>query len=243
LESDEYCLWIVAELMTVEQARDRAPRLAARLLHRYLADSRLEIVSGLSLLTRDGKRPDAYGKGSIGQLSPACGVRTSEVEPRRNFGPCGGVLDQNRTLLFRHFERHYLYLRPATPLAEEGLLVPFYVNGKAVGTLWAIAHNDSRKFDAEDLRLLQSLGRFASAGIDVTTIRQRGQFELRTWTDTHLRDGEFNQDKTLALFEAVVKNSKEQGFALIRFATHMEWASENRPGVGVSSSLCAKPEE
>jgi hypothetical protein len=32
LESDEYCLWIVAELLTVEQARDRAPRLATRLL-------------------------------------------------------------------------------------------------------------------------------------------------------------------------------------------------------------------
>jgi hypothetical protein len=32
LESDEYCLWIVAEPLTVEQARDRAPRLAARLL-------------------------------------------------------------------------------------------------------------------------------------------------------------------------------------------------------------------
>jgi hypothetical protein len=72
----------------------------------------------------------------------------------------------------------------------------------------------------------------------VTTIRQRGQFELRTRTDTHLRNGEFNQDKTLAFFEAVVKNSKEQGFAL----THMEWASENRQ-VDVSSSLCAKPEE
>ena len=146
------------------------------------------------------------------------------------FRPCGDVLDQNRTLLFRHFERHYLYSRPATPLAEEGLLVPFYVNGKAAGTLWTIAHNDSRKFNAEDLRPLQSLGRFASAGIAVTTIRQRGQFELRTRTDTHLRDGEFNQDKTLALFEAVVKNSKEQGFALIRFVTHMEWASENRRG-------------
>jgi PAS domain S-box-containing protein len=54
-------------------------------------------------------------------------------------------------------------LRPAIPLAEEGLLVPFYVNGKAVGTIWAIAHNDRRQFDAEDLRLLESLGRFASA--------------------------------------------------------------------------------
>ena len=72
---------------------------------------------------------------------------------------------------------------------------PFYDNGKAAGTLWTIAHNDSRKFNAEDLRPLQSLGRFASAGIAVTTIRHRGQFELRTRTDTHLRDGEFNKTK------------------------------------------------
>ena len=66
-------------------------------------------------------------------------------------------------MLFTHWERRYPYLRPATPLAEEGLLVPFYVKSKAVGTIWAIAHNDRRKFDAEDLRLLESLGRFASA--------------------------------------------------------------------------------
>jgi PAS domain S-box-containing protein len=51
----------------------------------------------------------------------------------------------------------------AIPLAEEGLLVPFYVRGKAVGTIWAIAHSNYRKFDAEDLRLLESMGRFASA--------------------------------------------------------------------------------
>src|SRR6185369_4161506 len=41
-------------------------------------------------------------------------------------------------------------------------LVPFYVNGKAVGKIWAIAHDKGRKFDAEDLRLLESMGRFAS---------------------------------------------------------------------------------
>jgi len=32
-----------------------------------------------------------------------------------------------------------------------------------VGTIWAISHSPLRKFDAEDLRLLESLGRFASA--------------------------------------------------------------------------------
>jgi hypothetical protein len=39
-------------------------------------------------------------------------------------------------MLFTHWERRYPYLSSAMPLAEEGLLVPFYVNGKAVGTIW-----------------------------------------------------------------------------------------------------------
>ena len=30
------------------------------------------------------------------------------------------------------------------------------------------------------------LRRLAAAGLDITAIHQRGQFELRTWTDTHL---------------------------------------------------------
>ena len=80
----------------------------------------------------------------------------------RDFGPCGDVLDRNCTLLFRHFERRYPYLLPVIPAAEECLLVPFYVGGKTVGTIWAIMHDDRRKFDAEDERLMTTLGRFAS---------------------------------------------------------------------------------
>ena len=81
----------------------------------------------------------------------------------RDFGPCGDVLDQNRTLLFTHFERRYPYLMPVNPAAEECLLVPFYVDGKAVGTIWGIMHSDRRKFDAEDDRIMASLGKFASS--------------------------------------------------------------------------------
>jgi PAS domain S-box-containing protein len=54
-------------------------------------------------------------------------------------------------------------LSGAVPFAEEGLLVPFYVDGKAVGTIWGIMHDDRRKFDAEDDRILASLGKFASS--------------------------------------------------------------------------------
>src|SRR5260370_38272947 len=81
----------------------------------------------------------------------------------RNFGPCGDVLDQKRTLLFRHFERRSPYLLSVIPAAEECLLVPFYVAGKAVGTIWAIMHSDRRKFDSEDDRVMGSLGKFASS--------------------------------------------------------------------------------
>jgi PAS domain S-box-containing protein len=40
-------------------------------------------------------------------------------------------------------------------------MVPFHVGGKAVGTIWAVAHDD-HEFDAEDKRQLLSLARFAA---------------------------------------------------------------------------------
>ncbi|HEX5431368.1 MAG TPA: ATP-binding protein [Bryobacteraceae bacterium] len=95
----------------------------------------------------------------------------------RGFGPCGDVLDCQRPLLFTHWERRYPYLIEATPLAEEGLLVPFFVRGKAVGTIWAIAHSPARKFDSEDLRLLESLGGFAAAAYQA--VQTLGVFDQR----------------------------------------------------------------
>jgi len=132
--------------------------LAERILDITQCDS-----AGLSLLTRDGKTPDVCGKrfywpAIAGTWNPHVGGGTP-----RDFGPCGDVLDQNRTLLFRHFERRYPYLLPVIPAAEECLLVPFYVAGEAVGTIWAIMHSDRRKFDAEDDRVMASLGKFASS--------------------------------------------------------------------------------
>ena len=134
-----------------------------------LAETILDVTecdsAGLSLLTGDGKRPDAVGKrfywpAIAGMWNPHVGGGTP-----RNFGPCGDVLDQNLTLLFRRFERRYPYLLPVMPAAEECLLVPFYVAGKAVGTIWAIMHSDRRRFDAEDDRVMSSLGKFRRLGV------------------------------------------------------------------------------
>jgi len=162
-----------------------------RTILQTLADKVLEILdadsAGLSLLTKDEKR--FYWAAIAGVWRPHLGGGTP-----RDFGSCGDVLDRNVPMLFTHWERRYPYLRSAMPLAEEGLLVPFYVNGKAVGTIWTIAHRNDRKFDAEDLRLLESMGRFASAAYQTVqsieavrseiAAREKAETELRKLTDS-----------------------------------------------------------
>src|SRR5215475_3739636 len=130
-----------------------------RTILQTLAETILEVTesdsAGLSLLTKDEKR--FYWPAIAGMWSPHIGGGTP-----RDFGPCGDVLDRNCTLLFKHFEQRYTYFLPITPLIEECLLVPFYVGRKTVGTIWAIMHSDRRQFDAEDERLMNVLGQFAS---------------------------------------------------------------------------------
>jgi PAS domain S-box-containing protein len=158
-------------LAALVQAMADSPRTILQ----TLADTILKVVhadsAGMSLLTKDEKR--FHWAAIAGTWRPHLGRGTP-----REFGPCGDVLNCNAPLLFTHWERRYPYLLAATPPAEEGLLIPFHVGGKAVGTIWAIAHDDRRKFDAEDLRQLENLGRFASAAYQAVAsldaLEQRG---------------------------------------------------------------------
>jgi PAS domain S-box-containing protein len=127
-----------------------------------LAETILNICNcgsaGISLLTTHDGGKRFYWPAIAGEWQAHIGGGTP-----RDFGPCGTVLDRNCPLLFTHVERVYTYFEPITPSVEEALLVPFYVANKPVGTIWAVAHDHSHKFDAEDKRQLLSLGRFASA--------------------------------------------------------------------------------
>jgi signal transduction histidine kinase/GAF domain-containing protein len=153
-----------------------------------LAETILEITesdsAGLSLLTRDDDGKRFYWPAIAGMWNPHVGGGTP-----RNFGPCGDVLDRNCTLLFTHFERRYPYLIPVMPPADECLLVPFYVGGRAVGTIWAIMHSDRHKFDAEDERVMGSLGRFASSAYQAVVSIDDLKFQVaeREKAETELR--------------------------------------------------------
>src|SRR6202163_2832909 len=126
-----------------------------------LANTILEILdcgsAGIGLLTRDGGKR-FYWPAIAGDWKAHIGGGTP-----RDFGPCGDVLDCNRPLLFKHVERRDTYFEPVKPAVEEALLVPFYLAGKAVCTVWAVTHDQRHRFDAEDERQLETLARFASA--------------------------------------------------------------------------------
>jgi PAS domain S-box-containing protein len=79
---------------------------------------------------------------------------------------------------------------PVVPAAEECLLVPFYVDGKAVGTIWGIMHSDRRQFDSEDDRIMGALGQFASVAYrTVASIDDfKGQVAAREKAEAELRE-------------------------------------------------------
>lgn len=143
-----------------------------RAFFQKLVDAALQLShagsTGISLLNESQQRfvwPAVAGglRVYLGQGTP------------RDFGPCGTVLDRDMTLVMQHPERHFAYLVPIQPPLEEVLLVPFYTQGKAVGTLWAVSHDPARKFDAEDRRLLESLCAFAASAYE--TLAKAGALE------------------------------------------------------------------
>ena len=151
-ETESRALVLLTQALA-ESPRDILQTLAETILEVFHAES-----AGVSLLTKEDGGKRFYWPAIAGVWKPYIGGGTP-----RDFGPCGDVLDRDAPLLFRHFERRYTYFLPVTPPVEECLLVPFYVEGNAVGTIWAIAHDERRRFDMEDLRQLESLGRFSSA--------------------------------------------------------------------------------
>jgi PAS domain S-box-containing protein len=127
-----------------------------------LADTALSLCrahsAGLSLLEDGDLRRRFHWRAVAGRWSPHVNGGTP-----REFGPCGTVLDRNIPMMCSHPERDFPYWVDVKPVLEEGLLIPFHVKGEGIGTIWVVAHDASRRFDLEDLRVLTNLGTFAAA--------------------------------------------------------------------------------
>ena len=132
-----------------------------RILHK-LVETALELCgahsAGLSLLEEADQKRNFHWRVIVGAWEHNLNGGTP-----RDFGPCGTVLDQNAPLICTRPEQDFPYWTEVKPVLEEGLLIPFYVNGEAIGTIWVIAHDRSRQFDREDLRIMTNLGAFTGA--------------------------------------------------------------------------------
>ncbi|HXG04027.1 MAG TPA: ATP-binding protein [Candidatus Binatia bacterium] len=120
--------------------------------------------AGISVLEREDGREHFRWRAAAG----AWAVYLGQTMPRES--PCGTVIDRNATQLMAYPERHFTYAADITLPIAEALLVPFHTGGEPVGTVWVIAHDDSRHFDAEDARLLEHLARCAAAAHRLLTV-------------------------------------------------------------------------
>ncbi|MGH9715575.1 MAG: PAS domain S-box protein [Candidatus Acidiferrales bacterium] len=202
-------------LVSLAQALADSPKTILK----TLADTILEVLgvgtAGVSLLAQDESA--FYWPAVAGAWKEHVGGGTP-----RDFGPCGVVLDRNAPVMFQHAERYFTYLQTVEPPIEEALLVPFYFAGKAVGTVWAIAHDERRKFDSEDRRQLVSLSRFASAAyqavISLKLSEQQGERLRQSQTDLTQRmveieksneQGRDSRRAALNLMEDAVRSRQE----------------------------------
>ncbi|MFN0100887.1 MAG: sigma 54-interacting transcriptional regulator [Bryobacteraceae bacterium] len=113
--------------------------------------------AGISLLEEEDGRRIFRWHGVAGRYAPHLWGTTP-----REFSPCGTVLDTDSVQLMSHLDRHFGYFAQVEPRIAEALLIPFHVGGDAVGTIWVISHDQTRKFDAEDARTITMLGEFAA---------------------------------------------------------------------------------
>ena len=103
---------------------------------------------------------------------------------------------------------------------EYRVLLPFIKDGFECGDRAVHVVSPGRSRD--------HLQRLAAVGIDPTAAQQTGQFELRTNAETYLRDGYFDQDRMLEVFEQLASGDAKGGFRLSRIICHMDWAAEGR---------------
>ena len=139
-----------------------------RTILQKLVDTALELCragsAGISILETEAGKEIFRWHALAGAFVPFLRGTTP-----RDFSPCGIVLDRNAPQLMTDPERYYPYIADLSPHVAELLLIPFYRGTRPVGTVWVVAHDDARRFDAEDARLMTSLSRFASAAVESLT--------------------------------------------------------------------------
>lgn len=81
--------------------------------------------------------------------------------PRRH-SLCGVCLDKRATQLFIRPHLYFQWIAQAGVRISEALVVPLWSGDAIYGTVWVMAHDEGRRFTADDARILTMLGNTAT---------------------------------------------------------------------------------
>jgi hypothetical protein len=70
--------------------------------------------------------------------------------------------------------------------------------------------------------------RLTGIGIDPAAAEKVGQLEVRTNSDVYIREGRFDQDRMLQVFEQLASGNVKGDFPLSRIVCRMDWVVEDR---------------
>ncbi|GAB3552770.1 hypothetical protein GCM10027343_38750 [Noviherbaspirillum agri] len=80
--------------------------------------------------------------------------------------PCGYVRDQNAPQLLANTARYVEWMQEIEIPVVESLIVPLCrEKDEVIGTIWVVSHEEQRRFDSEDLRILSLLSNHATAAL------------------------------------------------------------------------------
>ena len=141
---------------------------------RNLCDAVMKLTgadsAGISLAGRSEGKPIFLWQATAGLMDKYLG----SVVPWDD-SPCSTVLKLDSALLMVNPARAFQTAGLIEPPLREALLVPFHVDGQAVGTVWVLSHS-VKVFDGEDARIVSNLAELAALAYQVLV--KLGDLEL-----------------------------------------------------------------
>jgi len=122
----------------------------------------------------------------------------------------GSLLDESRHVcaFFNSEEEEY---RVLLPFIKEG----FDRGDKAVH----VVNAEGRDYHLQQL---------TSVGIDPAAASQAGQFDLKINTEAYLREGRFDPDRMLEVFEGMATENSKGPYPVSRIVCRMDWAANGQ---------------
>ncbi|HWG46278.1 MAG TPA: ATP-binding protein [Gemmataceae bacterium] len=118
-----------------------------------------------------------------------------------HFSPCAICVERGSPQLYSYPARHFTYLQGVEPDIVEGLVIPLVAGGHALGAIWIVTHDEQRKFDAGDVRVLSILADFTAAALHLSATAEEN---ARLYQEAHEADQ--RKDEFLAMLAHELRN-------------------------------------